>query len=414
MELNTDELKKSVESLKENLFQAKSIYEKIRIFITLGNTYVLLSDYEDERTNLVNALLSFDEAFKIVEPVQNKRDLAEIEMQKGYIFYKLSFLEDRNYNLEKAIQHFKSSLGYLGEEEEVSKVVRVKYNLANAYLAVRGEKIKENIEKGIEELKSTLKILEGQNDRKSEGLVKSALGVGYLIYAKTRRDNGTDELKLSKEYFNEAKRYFEEESEKFDYAACENGFGSASLELALIGVEQDKNFEEAIDHFGQALQFYSIEQTPLDYASAQYNLGVTYFNYAKSSETDKEDKLINAIYYFEKALEVFTEDLSRDEYGRINYQVGIVYRELFIIKREKDILENEIEKFKNTLRVIDEKGNPFTFITTHFFLGEAYYFLEDIKTALNHYDEALRIAEKNDENLAKQIREIEEIVKRNG
>lgn len=409
MEIDYNEARKSVNELKEAIKESKSDFEKLRAYIALGNAYILLSDFEDERENIINALLSFDDAYKIAEVFQNKRDLAEIEMQKGFIFYKLAFLEEREFNLKKSVEHFEKSLSYL-EGEETSKIIRVKYNLANAYLAFRGEGSVSEVKKGIEELSGILRM---EPDEATEALIKSALGVGYLIYAKSSQENALEYLHYSEHYFREASSIYLKRGEKLDYVSCENGLGSVCLELAIMNEEPKKNLQEAIEHFNNALEFYNVEETPFDYASSHYNLGLTYFNLTKFDEENKKENLLDSIFHFEKTLEVYTEDISVDDYARISYQLGIAYRELFIIEKTKSVLENEIEKLKEALRLISEEKNPFTYITSNFFLGEAHFFLGDKEKALLYYGDALKSSEKHDPKLGEQIRDVIDLVKRN-
>ncbi len=412
MEVEYNDLKKGIDELKELIKQSQSEFEKLRAYITLGNSYILLAEYEEERANIINALISFDEALKIAEGFSNKQDLAEIEMQKGYVFYKLAFLEDREYNLEKAVEHFDKSIEYLrGLPEEVSKLIKVKYNLANAYLATRGNNQKESILKGIEELNE---ILSYENiDEETLSLAKSALGVGYLLYAKSNGDNSIENLRKSKLYFNEASESFLKRGEKIDYAACENGLGSVCLELAILNENPTDNLQEAIWHFKRNLSIYTIDERPFDYGSTHYNIGLAYLNLTRFSKEDKKENLLETVSHFDKALDVYSESFSKEEYARINYQKGVAYRELFILEHMRSYLEQEVESLKNTLKIIDRESNPFTYITAQFFLGEANYFMENVSESLSHYEEALNVAERHDQNLGKQISEVIEIIKKN-
>jgi len=49
---NYNELLSSLSSLREELESAKTPFEKLRIHMALGLTYLLLSDYENERENI--------------------------------------------------------------------------------------------------------------------------------------------------------------------------------------------------------------------------------------------------------------------------------------------------------------------------------------------------------------------------
>lgn len=411
MEIDYEELKKGIEKVKEVIRDSHSDFEKLRAYITLGNSYILLSEFENTRDNIVNALLAFDDAFLFAKKFESARDLAEIEMQKGFVFYKLAFIEEREYNLEKSIEHFSSSLNYLKDvAESTSKIVKVKYNLANAYLAVRGPAFKESIQKGIKELEEILSI--SDIDEETKAMVNSALGVGYLVYAKADSGKARESLYKGKEYFIKARDLFSE-NQKFDKAAAENGIGTVCLELALINDDPIKNLKEAIAHFEMNLSLYTVDSTPYDFASTHYNLGLTYFNLSRFSDLDKVENLENTVFHFERALEVYTEEEAPRENSRINYQKGVAYRELYIAQQNSIYLEREVECFEKTLEEVKPEDEPYTYIIAHFYLGEASYFLGETNKALEHYNEALRIAETHDGVIAKQIREVIEIVSKN-
>jgi tetratricopeptide (TPR) repeat protein len=409
VEVEYNEIKASIDDAQSSLVSAKSGYDKLRIYITLGNSYILLSDYENTRDNLMNALLAFGEAEKIVKTIEDKNS-AEIETQKGYLFFKLSFFEDKEFNVNKSIEHYMAALEQLQNEKDFDKMLHVKYNLANSYIALSGDSHKEKLIKSIDILKEVEHGAFEINSAETLAMAKNAEGIAHLMLAKLV--NGEKSVKTVNKAlvaFNEAEIFYTKSAYPLNYASCENEIGATLLELGFQSVEPQQNLNDAIMHFQNALQIYTPNGSPFDYASACYNVGISYSKLAKTSEgNNKKDYLENSIIYFEKALEVFNLDGTPKEYARTNFELGTVRREKFLLDRDSAPLEKEIENFKGVLKVFNKKENPFTYLTAEFFIGESLYFLGRLDEALPYYNQAESIALEVDEKLAQDINEIKE------
>ncbi len=430
-DVNYNEVKAGLEEMRSSLAIAKSSYDKLRTYIAMGNSYILLSDYEDPRTNLVSALLSFDEAEKIVRKIEG-RSSAEIETQKGYLFFKLSFVEDKDFNLKKSIEHYFNSIELLKEEAEISKILHVKYNLANSYIALKGDSHRNNLIKAIGTLDEVVKGAFDTGNAEMFAIAKNALGVANLMLAKVgETTNRINLLTKAKENFSEAELFYTKDSYALNYASCENEIGAVLLEIGFEGINTEESLAEAIKHFEQALTIYNSNDMPFDFASIHYNIGISYSKLTKSDDPSKKDAdAKNSIEHFEKALEVFTLKDTPSEFARSNYELGMARRNLFLsdnnksqrqrfnlpkpailvnrLQRSKTILEKEIENFSSVLKVFNKKENPFTYLTAKFFIGEALYSLGRVEESIAYYEEAERVAIKVDKKLAQEIREIKD------
>lgn len=405
-----NELRETLFALKEELKHAQSPYEKFRLYMDLGLTYLLLSNFEDERENLISALLNFDEAEKIAKTISNVEDLSEIESNKGFLFYKLAHLEDLEYNLETSAKHYLKAIELLKDSEQKSKLVNLYYNLANTYLSYKNV---ENLHESIKYFNLALELKEHTENKKIVGLIYHGLGVCYLMLSKVERDETKkkDLLDSAISNFKESLNYFDP-ADALDVASTKSHLGSSMLELALITQDRDV-FEEALEHFLEALSYYKDE--PVDYGTTLFNIGTLFLNESRIENLDPQTKielLDSAISYFEESKNYFPKEDYPDSFVRINYEIAVSKRELFFLKNDVALLDQMKESLEAILPFIDKKGSPYTYLTTEYFLGEAYYHTGFKEKAIEHFDLSLKVAMEFDPELANNIKEIVETIKK--
>jgi len=193
---NYNELLSSLSSLREELESAKTPFEKLRIHMALGLTYLLLSDYENERENILSGLVEFDEAEKIAKSIPDNNELAEIESNKGFVFYKLAHIEDSIHNLDVASQHYLNALDILKDTDESQKKVRLYYNLANTYLLSNDiSKVKD----ALTYFEKALELKDKAEDKKIIGLIYHGMGVVNFSLGKLEQN-----VQKRQEYFENA------------------------------------------------------------------------------------------------------------------------------------------------------------------------------------------------------------------
>ncbi len=403
------ELEESIRVLREEINKEEDKEEKAKLFIELGNNYLLLSDRQDTRDNLVNALVAFGEAEKLSESEFVKENA---ENMKGFLFFKLAFLEDRNYNLKKAIEHYKKALEFISKEEKPYRYASLRYNLGNAYLSLRDGNEKENILRAIDEFTEAYKIRKEQKNSLEFGVISNALGLSYLMLSELSNDPKESAAYLTNalSYFGDSAEVFTKEKYPIDYAMIHNNLGVCFTRLALLGKDKEKNFKEGIKHYKKALEVYTENDFPDDYGTTMYNIGLAYHNLSKVvSMPNKGEHLKDAEKYLKGSADTFVGTDRTDFFSRANYNLGVVYRDLAEIYKKREFLEKELESFKNALEGFDEEKTPFAYATAHFYIAQVYYSLGNKEEALRHYKEAKRVAEKFDKKLASDL---ESIIKR--
>ena len=410
-EKTLEEIKIGLKNLKKRLEDCKSDNERIYLFTAIGNSYLLISEVEDARNNIINALLSFDEVEKISKKTVNNEALANVESLKGFLFYKLAFLEDRNYNLKISIGHYKNVINLTGEPER-EKLISVNYNLANSYLALRDGKEQDNIFEAILIFNNALEIATtfGRND--SFSLINNALGRSYLLLSQFYK--GRDSSNIFEKaifFFEESLKYSNLNDKPFDFASSHNGLGVALMKMGDLGVNTQVNYDNALTHFNLALKFYDINSNPIDFASVNYTIGLCYFKLAQISMGEvKNGFLLKAKDSLTISTELFIDETNPLELANAEYYLSVVYKDLFDISHDKNFLKKEIESLYAALSFFNEENNPVSYASIQLLIGEALYRQGNTKDSLNYYSEAERVAAKFNPTLARQITSVKKVI----
>jgi tetratricopeptide (TPR) repeat protein len=162
----------------------------------------------------------------------------------------------------------------------------------------------------------------------------------------------------------------------------------------LIGEDEQANLRKAIACYNQALQVYTREQFPLDWARAHYNMGSAY---SISQGEDRAANLRKAITCYEQALQVYTRESLPADWAAAQLNLGNVYSNL----PGDDVRANQqraIACYLNALQVYTHETFPVDWALTQYNRGNAYV------TLSNEGEEAVAGAEgERQENLGRAI-----------
>ena len=403
---NADELKSALQSLRDTIKGETNFKEKAKLYVALGNTYLLLSEHENQKDNLTSALIAFDEA----EKLSDDPDIMEItENMKGFIFFKLAFVEDRNDNLRCSIEHYKNALKFRSKEADPYKYASTEYNLGNAYLSLRDGNGRENIMRAIKEFKEAYEVRKNEPESVEFGVINNALGLSYLMLSEIANDakESATFLVEALSYFDTASKIFTLDKHPIDYAMIHNNIGVCFTKLAMLGVEREKNFKEGIKHYKYTLNVYTRDDFLEDYGTALYNIGIAYHNLSKVVPMpDKSEYLNEAEKYLKESVDTFDLDEYIDEFARGSYNLGVVYKDLAELYRKEEFLDKELTTFADALKGFSEDEQPFAFATAHFYIAQALHSTGKVGEALEHYKIARKVAEKFDKKLAEDLGKI--------
>ncbi|NEP56963.1 MAG: tetratricopeptide repeat protein [Symploca sp. SIO2G7] len=126
--------------------------------------------------------------------------------------------------------------------------------------------------------------------------------------------------------------------------------------------------EDAIASYKNALQIYTSEAFPFEWATIQNNLAIAYHERIRG---EKADNLEDAIASCQNALEIYTREAFPFEWAAAQNNLANAYRNR--IRGEKaDNLEDAIASYQNALQIYTREAFPFQWATIQNNLATAY------------------------------------------
>jgi CHAT domain-containing protein len=151
--------------------------------------------------------------------------------------------------------------------------------------------------------------------------------------------------------------------------------------------------EIAIAAFQSALQVFTLEEFPLDWATTQNNLGNAYRNRILGN---LEENLAQAIQCFQHALQVFTRETAPQDWAMVQNNQGNAY--LYGVREHyTQDLPKAIRCYEQALTVYTEEDFPLSWALAYNNLGIAYLcnsegnLTENLEQAIHCFQQALRI-----------------------
>ena len=135
---------------------------------------------------------------------------------------------------------------------------------------VRGRLLDKGLHDATEKLSH---LLEGATIAKLDRRAALHVTLGNALLSLGERENGTERLEQAVDAFWTALQEFTRERTPFDWAATQNNLGHTLMRLGAreSGTER---LEQAVNAFRAALQEFTRERTPLGWAATQNNLGI--------------------------------------------------------------------------------------------------------------------------------------------
>jgi CHAT domain-containing protein/tetratricopeptide (TPR) repeat protein len=151
------------------------------------------------------------------------------------------------------------------------------------------------------------------------------------------------------------------------------------------------NLERAIGYYQAALEVYTRQAFPQDWAMTQNNLAVAYRNRIKG---DRADNLERAIGYYQAALAVRTREAFPEQWAGTQNNLAAAYSDR--IKGDRaDNLERAIGYFQAALEVYTPATFPLDCLQTGRNLGNLGYHQQNWEIAILGYDNAIRAVEQS-------------------
>jgi CHAT domain-containing protein len=153
--------------------------------------------------------------------------------------------------------------------------------------------------------------------------------------------------------------------------------------------DKASNLENAIAAYKAALEVYTREALPQQWAMTQNNLGTAY---SDRIQGDRADNLENAIAAYKAALEVLTREALPQDWAMTQNNLGNAYRNRIQGDRASN-LENAIAAYKAALEVYTREALPQVHAETLFNLGILYQAEKQYALAYNTFESAIETVE---------------------
>lgn len=292
-----------------------------------------MSQYDIDTIRLAIKHLKF--ALKLVTDQGDQTGTAVINKYLGTVYMSLSFLEDAEPNLKRAIHYFDISLGLLNEDnpEEYAKVLINYGNLFIHYSNIR-------------------------NSRK------------FL-------NNAASYLEQALDFYKNTSSYFE----GLIYLHCSSTYSLLS-EIS----NTKENAEKAIQNIQNALRIFTIEDYPLFYAQCVSNLGLVHMIMAQYDNTI--DNCNIAISHISHALSIITEKVDTYSYFIAHLNLSSIYILLVNTTKDYSYLDKAISSIEECEKHKIPRINSMNNIKTTLNHAETLIALSEVKKDMKLLEEA--------------------------
>lgn len=315
-------LEKAIQSLKtllEIIDPNAQPFDYAQYQITLGDSYLLKAELDDDPVNVNRAIEIYETVLKIYTPDLFPLEYATTTGKIGAAYREFARAQNKESNLSKAINHFQNALKYCPSE---------KYPLNNA-------------------------------------LINQELGYTLLEMAELNHKNY---YSLAAQALESALKVFTLEKYPAKFAEIQITLGHSHLNI--YRVEEAENYlTKARNAFEAALNHYTYEHFPYHFASIMNDLGITLDLMAKASKPLEfqnqsaylkfvTDRLTNSIGAYEAALTVFCFNDYPEDYAQVQFNLGLTYSFWAGIQNKSDNAAKAIRAFEEALKVYTPETHP--------------------------------------------------------
>ena len=393
---------KMLEYAKTSYEIASKINDKKSISIAklkMGNAYTEMSD-------IVNGEKYLNEALEKFKQLDYKEGVSDC-------YGNLAVIYSKSGKYQEAMQYLNLSNDLRLDLNKYDKYLKGLQNIAKLHLQM------QNIDKAKE---IYLKAIQFAKDKKLDKDIASVFNdfSGYyyrigkldsaivlLNFAKDANTKNKDIVSLARNYYNIGLNYFlkkEYEDSYHNLVSARDNFKIAGLEdwiqrtnmLISSVLEEKGDVDMALVLHGESIEFFKKHNMTSDLANAYANYAIA-FRKSRTKKGRKDDPsvidtmnvyLSQALFYFKK---------SNQEDKAIDIQFDIAKNDFFIGKYQKSI--DEINKLIPVFEKNKQKDN---LIFAQWFLGKNLSKLNDIKSALSHYEKAKTLAKTTDAKILEQ------------
>jgi CHAT domain-containing protein/predicted LPLAT superfamily acyltransferase len=224
-------------------------------------------------------------------------------------------------------------------------------------------------------------------------VIQHSLANAYLDRIKGDR---AENLEKAVKIYESALEVYTKENSPRDWAGTQNNIANAYSER--IRGDKAENLEKAIEGYQSALEVYTKENFPTDWANTQNNIANAY---SERIRGDKAENLEKAIEGYQSALEVYTKENFPADWANTQNNIANAYKNR--IKGDKaENLEKAIEGYQSALEIFTKENfrmqwaiiqNNIAIEYSERIKGDR---VENLEKAIEGYESALEIRTKED------------------
>jgi CHAT domain-containing protein/tetratricopeptide (TPR) repeat protein len=212
-----------------------------------------------------------------------------------------------------------------------------------------------------------------------------------LAYSDRIRGERAENIDIAIDHYNQALQVYTREAFPEQWAMTRNNLAIAYTDR--IRGERAENIDIAIDHYNQALQVYTREAFPEQWATTRNNLAIAYTDRIRGERAENIDI---AIDHYNQALQVYTRDAFPEKWAGTQNNLAMAYSNCIRGERAENI-DIAIDYYNQALQVYTRDAFPEKWAMTRNNLAAAYTDrirgerAENIDIAIDHYNQALQV-----------------------
>ena len=247
----------------------------------------------------------------------------------------------------------------------------------------RGRVLDKGLRDAVEKLSN---LLEATTIHRPEHRAALHVTLGNALFALGERENGKERLEQAVNAYRTALQVYTRESAPLDWAMTQTNLGNT---LRNLGDRETgtKRLEQAVNAHRAALQVYTRESAPFDWAAAQNNLGNA-LSFLGERE-DGTERLKEAVDAFQETLRVHTRESAPFDWAATQNNLGGALLRLGEREDGTELLKRAVDAFQDTLQVHTRERVPLDWAMTQTNLGNTLRDLGDRETGTKRLEQAV-------------------------
>jgi tetratricopeptide (TPR) repeat protein len=168
-------------------------------------------------------------------------------------------------------------------------------------------------------------------------------------FADRLQGDRTGNLEQAIVHYQQALEVYTRQAFPKQWAMTQNNLGTAFADR--LQGDRAGNLEQAIVHYQQALEVYTRQAFPEQWAMTQNNLGNAF---ADRLQGDRAGNLEQAIVHYQQALEVYTRQAFPEQWARTGYNLGLTLLDQGQLHQERQDFEAAERSLTEALHLFQE------------------------------------------------------------